>query len=68
MKKLNGVIIDGKFYEAEKGRNCDKCDLRDECCKNVWAGICTNFETLLNDIHIFRFNQKITDKINNENR
>lgn len=24
MKKLNGVVFDGKFYEAEKGENCDK--------------------------------------------
>lgn len=66
MKKLNGVVFDGKFYEAEKGGNCDKCDLRDECCKNVWVGICSNFETYLHGIHIFRLNQKITQKLNGE--
>lgn len=64
MKKLNGIVLDGKFYEAKKGGDCDKCDLRDEFCKNAWVVLCTKFDASLLDIHFFRLNKEITDKIN----
>ena len=63
MKKLNGVILDGKFYEVVEVRDfigCSRCAFYNSRCK----AICLNFEGNV----IFRLNQKITDKINNENR
>lgn len=59
MKKLNGVIIDGKFYEVVEVRDffgCSRCAFYNPRCKVI----CLNFEGNV----IFRLNQKITDKIN----
>lgn len=64
MEKLNGIVLDGKFYQATKGGDCDKCDLRGEYCK---IAICTNLDARLSGIHIFRFNKQITQKLSSEN-
>lgn len=63
MIKLNGVIIDGKFYEVVEVRDffgCSRCAFNNPRCKVI----CLNFDGNV----FFRLNQKITDKINNENR
>lgn len=57
LNKLNGVIIDGKFYEAVEGKvsfGCQGCALHSRC-----KVICLHFE---GDV-FFRLNQEITDKI-----
>ena len=65
MDKLNGVVVDGKFYEVKACRDCDKCDIRDTYCN---LDLCLFFEAAaLGDI-VFKFNQEITDKINNGGR
>lgn len=66
MDKLNGIVVDGKFYEAKACRDCDKCDIRDTYCS---IDICSCFEGLIAlDRIVFKFNQEITDKINNGGR
>ena len=58
MKKLNGVILDGKFYEVvnKDFPGCQGCAFGNMRCKVI----CLSFEGNV----IFRLNQKITDKIN----
>lgn len=58
MKKLNGVVFDGKFYEVvnKDFPGCQGCAFSNTSCKVV----CLSFEGNV----IFRLNQKITDKIN----
>lgn len=62
MKKLNGVVFDGKFYEVvdKDFLGCQGCAFSNTSCKVV----CLGFE---GDV-IFRLNKEITDKINNKNR
>lgn len=62
MKKLNGVVFDGKFYEVvdKDFLGCQGCAFGNMRCKVV----CLSF----GGDAIFRLNQKITDKVNNENR
>nr|DAH21484.1 MAG TPA: hypothetical protein [Bacteriophage sp.] len=58
MNKLNGIVLDGKFYEVvnKDFLGCQGCAFSNTSCKVV----CLSFE---GDV-IFRLNQKITDKIN----
>ena len=58
MKKLNGVIIDGKFYEVvdKDFPGCQGCAFYNPRCKVI----CLSFEGNV----IFRLNKEITDKIN----
>lgn len=59
MKKLTGVIIDGKFYEAVEDKvsfGCRGCALHGVSCRVI----CLHFD---GDV-FFRLNQEITDKIN----
>ena len=58
LNKLNGVIIDGKFYEAVEGKvslGSQGCALHSRC-----KVICLHFD---GDV-FFRLNQEITDIIN----
>ena len=61
MNTPNGIVLDGKFYEAKKGENCGKCDLRDKYCS---VDLCTYFDAHTSDISIFRLNKKITKRLN----
>ena len=63
MKIPNGIVLDGQFYEAKKGENCGKCDLRDKYCS---GDLCTYFDTFTSDSSIFRLNKKITQRLNGE--
>ena len=58
MKKLNGIVRDGKFYEVvnKDFLGCQGCAFGNMRCKVI----CLFFEGNV----IFRLNQKITDKIN----
>ena len=65
MNGLNGIILNGKFYEvvdADKFLTCEQCDLKDECYrKDAMWDICKDlfgYETNL------RFSQTLTDKLN----
>ncbi|MDE7180078.1 MAG: hypothetical protein K2N88_02635 [Muribaculaceae bacterium] len=64
MNGLNGIIVDGKVYEAvDRGAfSCKGCDLYKRCHTNVrYASACIAFGY---DRYIFRFSQSLTDKIN----
>lgn len=61
---LNGIVLNGKFYEAVECddimKYCDVCDLRKECDSE-------NFPcawNLTTGKSFFRFSQSLTDKIN----
>lgn len=62
---LNGIIIDGKVYEAVSNgsRHCSDCDCYKECSNEPlkYAGICMGFNSQ-NKV-IFRFSKELTDKI-----
>lgn len=63
MKKLNGVVFDGKFYEVVNVVNkdflgCQGCAFGNMRCKVV----CLFFEGNV----IFRLNKQITQKLNGE--
>ena len=68
MRKTNGIIIEGKVYEAvpKGGRHCSDCDLYMNCLK--YEGDCSQlFDKaifLYFDNVIFRYSQPLTDKIN----
>ena len=65
-KPLNGICIDGKFYELAAG-GCFNCDLYKECDKGKFCGseFCVNFPYPDPEKdNCFRFSQEITDKIN----
>lgn len=65
MDKLNGIIVDGKFYEVKACRDCTKCDIRDTYCN---IDLCLFFEAAALDGIIFKLNQEITDKISDGSR
>ena len=63
---MNGIIIDGKVYEAiPKGSyHCSDCSLFEQCKKDPanYGRLCIS--NILEDNVIFRFSQSLTDKIN----
>lgn len=68
MEKINGIIIDGKVYEAvPKGSyHCSDCDLYKQCKRysHVLTDACTNLMFVFEENIIFRYSQPLTDKIN----
>ena len=68
MNGLNGIILNGKFYEAvlDDTDSCDGCAFVDdeiECCRKSH---CTSFmlSPYGKSPYIFRYSQSLTDKIN----
>lgn len=69
-KDMNGIIIDGKVYEAvssTKHSYCSACDMN-EVCKAHAYDFCNDcskiFDTYIDDpCWHFRFSQELTDKI-----
>lgn len=62
---MNGIILDGKVYEAIKrgSRHCSDCDLFSYC--NRYTSItCSNLTKDTGERSIFRYSQILTDKIN----
>ena len=60
---MNGIIIDGKIYEASEitdVMSCDGCDLYD--LKEIEG--CIYFEMCLFHQCRFRYSQSLTDKLN----
>ena len=67
MNGLNGIIIDGKVYEAvlDDTDSCDECTFVDNkigCCRKSY---CVSFiPSYGKSPYIFRFSQTLTDKLN----
>lgn len=61
--KLNGIVLNGKFYRAVRGE-CKDCDLR--CGEApIFNDLCNYFEDYkINQAIIFRYSQELTDKLN----
>lgn len=57
MKKLNAIVIDGKVYEAIKGK-CSECAFYGA---NEYAAICALRDEVL---CAFRYSPSLTDKLN----
>lgn len=64
MEKINGIIIDGKAYEAKEtdGQSCLKCDLIEEDGGCHCRDYCFN----LGRCNIFRYSPELTDKLKGE--
>lgn len=64
--EINGIIIDGKVYQAvDKGsRHCFDCDLYDKC-NVLFADVCNMFSAG-EKAKLFRHSQQLTDKLNNQ--
>lgn len=67
MEKINGIILDGVVYTAEKGR-CDDCDLKDFCCESdrtCLSDVCIYLEQFCDYRSVALHQSKeLTDKIN----
>lgn len=65
---MNGVIIDGKVYEAvSKGSyRCGDCDLYNKCIDRPLRldAFCVGLYGVCRGRIIFRFSKELTDKIN----
>lgn len=62
-KVMNGIIIDGKVYEAVQG-NCSDCDVKSMCDRKLDcydADLCHMLSIW--GTHNFRMNQSLTDKL-----
>ena len=73
----NGIILDGKVYEAvAKGSyHCSDCDLYEQCCTVYHSDIFPTGKGVLQAVDycgvigqrvIFRYSQPLTDKINEQ--
>lgn len=62
MKRINGIIADGKIYAAEETdeHSCLKCDLIEEDSKCAHSRFCIR----LGADNIFRYSPELTDKLN----
>lgn len=58
---MNGIIIDGKVYEAVEKLDCDSCDFNEDiqACV-IYCDICDAWGCA------FRYSQTLTDKLNRE--
>ena len=67
MEKLNGIILNGKVYEAvlDDTDSCEECVFVDReigCCRKSY---CTSFiPSYGKSPYIFRYSQSLTDKLN----
>lgn len=59
MEKINGIVIDGKFYEAVAEKDCKDCAFDDDVltCRMV-CDLCCEWDCA------FRYSPELTDKIN----
>lgn len=59
MEKINGIVIDGKFYEAVAEKDCKDCAFDDDVlmCRRV-CDLCYEWDCA------FRYSPELTDKIN----
>lgn len=62
---MNGIIIDGKVYEAvPRDYTCDGCDLRSQCYK-LWNRKNIEYCEIHSDYEFkFKLSQSLTNKIN----
>lgn len=67
-RPLNGIVLNGKFYEAviisdnDTSPQCDGCALTNTCARTT-NNPCANSFFPINTEGIFRFSKSITDKI-----
>lgn len=61
MRKINGICMDGKFYEAVADADCCDCAFNEDeqTCRKA-CDFCGSFEWDC----AFQFSQELTDKIN----
>lgn len=67
MEKVNGICIEGRFYEAvltEEFDSCDGCELR-ETPSGCYAAPCHSFKRDKNGDaeHIFRYSPELTERL-----
>lgn len=67
MEKINGIIKDGKVYEAveiDEVTPCEYCDFWEECSNSASniEPICSEF---IGDSCIFRYSPSLTERLNN---
>jgi hypothetical protein len=62
MEKINGIVIDGKFYEAVKDGICKECAFDkgplSHYCPHL-VGLCEEYNC------IFRYSPSLTERLNN---
>lgn len=64
--KLNGIVIDGKFYKADKG-DCGDCALKQTCFSHEpFEEICIYFTDSLMNSNSFHFSPELTEKLKEE--
>lgn len=67
---MNGIIIDGKVYEAvPKGScRCDDCDLYNKCIDRSLGldAFCVGLYGVCHGRIIFRFSKELTNKLNDK--
>lgn len=63
MEKINGIIIEGKVYEAVKDGICKDCAFDSgplsHYCPHLVAGLCEEHYC------IFRYSPELTERLNN---
>lgn len=69
MEKINGICIEGKFYDIVKRESakCDKCNIYELCSKKIARRghqPCLIFDNSARSY--LRYSQELTDKINKE--
>lgn len=69
MEKINGIVIDGRFYEAEEQdlQFCNECDLNEQCNhpKSYDSGLHSGLLCLCQYIgkeNIFRYSPELTKR------
>lgn len=70
MEKINGIIIDGKIYEAVEYKAHEHSGCRN-CCFYIQHGcsapklLCRVFEADTTNKYIFRYSPELTERLNN---
>lgn len=70
MEKINGIIINGKIYEAVKFKAHEHSGCRN-CCFYIEHGcsapklLCRVFEGGTTNNYIFRYSPELTERLNN---
>lgn len=70
MEKINGIVVDGKFYEAIKFKAHEHSGCR-VCCFYIEHGcsapkrLCRVFEGDTTNKYIFRYSPSLTERLNN---
>lgn len=59
MEKINGIIVDGRFYQAIAATTCEQCAFdNDKLNCDLFSDFCNYHDCA------FRYSPELTDKIN----